>query len=180
MQTAGFQAAGNAAGSIVTKRAVAAERAPSRAMKRSWHAFSSRGALRPRPLQEFPPRRAQGRPGAGWHPRSRVQEMRKDTHTSIQVSAETSGLPRAMVLTAYAVLSPATNSSCHRRRWINGFAEPGRAQENLRRLDTSNGCQDHTVLPYATRLRQEASPGLVPVRRSFSEFGSSAGRLHEG
>jgi hypothetical protein len=47
-----------------------------------------------RPLKK----RARGRPGAGWHPRSRVQEMRKDTHTSIQVSAETSGLPRAMVL----------------------------------------------------------------------------------
>jgi len=23
-------------------------------------------------------------------------------------------------------------------------------QENLRQLDTSNGCQDHTALPYAT------------------------------
>jgi hypothetical protein len=52
--------------------------------------------------------------------------------------------------TAYIVLSPATNSSCHRRWRINGFAEPGWACENLRRLDTSNGCQDHTVLPSAS------------------------------
>src|ERR1700682_5922546 len=52
--------------------------------------------------------------------------------------------------TAYAALSPATNSSCHRRRRIDGFAEPGWADQNLRRLDTSNGCQDHTVLPYAS------------------------------
>jgi hypothetical protein len=51
--------------------------------------------------------------------------------------------------TAYAALSPATNSSCHRRRRIGDFAGPGWACENLRRLDTSNGCQDHTVLPYA-------------------------------
>jgi hypothetical protein len=34
---------------------------------------------------------------------------------------------------------------------------------HLRRLDTSNGCRDHTVLPYAaSRLRLEASPG-TPV-----------------
>src|SRR5713226_4373617 len=51
--------------------------------------------------------------------------------------------------TAYAALSPATNSSCHRHRRIKGFVAPGWADENLRRFDTSNGCQDHTVLPYA-------------------------------
>jgi hypothetical protein len=34
-----------------------------------------------------------------------------------------------------------------------------------RQLDTSNGCQNHTVLPYATtRLRQKASPGSGVVR----------------
>ncbi|MDT7816218.1 MAG: hypothetical protein QOJ42_6134, partial [Acidobacteriaceae bacterium] len=52
-------------------------------------------------------------------------------------------------LTAYAALSPATNSSCHRHRRIKGLVAPGWARKNLRRLDTSNGCQDHTVLPYA-------------------------------
>ena len=32
----------------------------------------------------------------------------------------------------------------------------------LRQLYTSNGCQDHTVLPYAaSRLRQKASPGTA-------------------
>jgi hypothetical protein len=71
--------------------------------------------------------------------------------------------------TAYAALSPATNSSCHRRRRISDFAGPGRACENLRRLDTSNGCQDHTVLPYASapfawragdRSQAEAHPAI--------------------
>src|SRR5437588_7053103 len=34
----------------------------------------------------------------------------------------------------------------------------------LRRLDTSNGCQDHTLLPYAAaRLRQKAWPGYGAV-----------------
>jgi len=51
--------------------------------------------------------------------------------------------------TAYTVLSPATNSSCHRRRRIEDSRRPGWAFQNLRRLDTSNGCQDHTVLPSA-------------------------------
>jgi hypothetical protein len=50
--------------------------------------------------------------------------------------------------TAYAVLSPATNSSCHRRCRLDGSSirsDRGRH----RQLDTSNGCRDHTVLPYA-------------------------------
>src|SRR4029077_4515264 len=51
--------------------------------------------------------------------------------------------------TAYIALSPATNSSCHRRRRIIGSSQTQLGYENLRRLDTSNGCQDHTVLPYA-------------------------------
>src|SRR6266700_7719944 len=55
-----------------------------------------------------------------------------------------------MVLTAYGVLSPATNSSCHRRRRIDGLTRPVGLTEDLRRLDTSNGCQDHTLLPYAS------------------------------
>jgi hypothetical protein len=65
-------------------------------------------------------------------------------------SAETLRHPPRNGFTAYAVLFPATNSSCHRRRRIKGFVEPGWARKNLRRLDTSNGCQNHTVLPYAS------------------------------
>ena len=33
----------------------------------------------------------------------------------------------------------------------------GRVDAASAHLGTSNGCQDHTVLPYADRLRQEAS-----------------------
>ena len=50
--------------------------------------------------------------------------------------------------TAYAVLSPATNSSCHRHRRIEGCRTRSGSQ-NLRRLDTSNGCRNHTTSPYA-------------------------------
>ena len=51
--------------------------------------------------------------------------------------------------TAYALLSPATNSSCHRRRRIKAD-QAGWVDFASARLGTSNGCRDHTVLPYAT------------------------------
>jgi hypothetical protein len=52
-------------------------------------------------------------------------------------------------LTAYAVLSSATNSSCHRRCRLDGRSIR-LDRNNHRQLDTSNGCRDHTVLPYAS------------------------------
>jgi hypothetical protein len=49
--------------------------------------------------------------------------------------------------TAYAVLSSATNSSCHRRCRLDGPSiRLNRCRH--RQLDTSNGCRNHTVLPY--------------------------------
>src|SRR5439155_26714042 len=57
--------------------------------------------------------------------------------------------PHAMVLTAYFVLSPATNSSCHRHRRIKACLRPV-GPTCLHQLDTSNGCQDHTALPSAS------------------------------
>jgi hypothetical protein len=66
--------------------------------------------------------------------------------------------------TAYSALSPATNSSCHRRLRIKTCPSPV-GPTHLRKLDISNGCQDHTTSPYAaTRLRQQASPGFGAVR----------------
>ena len=53
-------------------------------------------------------------------------------------------------LTAYGALSPETNSFCLRHRRIDGLANPVGLRENLRRFDTSHGCQNHTLLPYAT------------------------------
>jgi hypothetical protein len=41
----------------------------------------------------------------------------------------------------------------------------------LRRLDTSNGCQDHTTWPYAARPTPRVSTGLVPTRRSLTKSG---------
>jgi hypothetical protein len=56
-----------------------------------------------------------GNAGCTLHPRSRVQKMHKEAHTSIQVQRRQSDIPCAMVLTVSFVLSPATGLSCHRR-----------------------------------------------------------------
>ena len=71
--------------------------------------------------------------------------------------------------TAYAALSPATNSSCHRHRRIEDFAAPGWARKNLHRLDTSNGCQDHTVLPYAARLHKRFRRAWYPSAEALAK-----------
>ena len=68
-----------------------------------------------------------------------------------------------MVLTAYPVLSPATNSSCHRRQRINGRSKPGWVRTCLRQLDTSNGCQDHTALPYAATSTNPSTARVQPA-----------------
>ena len=51
--------------------------------------------------------------------------------------------------TAYTELSLETNSFCLHRRRIEGSSKSGWISQNLRRLDASNGRQNHTVLPYA-------------------------------
>jgi hypothetical protein len=46
-----------------------------------------------------------------------------------------------MVLTAYFVLSPATNSSCHRRWRIKGLPKPGRADFASANLTPATGAR---------------------------------------
>jgi hypothetical protein len=67
-------------------------------------------------------------------------------------SAETLRHPPRNGFTAYSALSPATNSFCHRRQRIK-ICPARLRRHNLRWLDISNGCQDHTSSPYAARLR---------------------------
>ena len=58
----------------------------------------SRGAMRPKFSKNFLPKEGAGNAGCTLHPRSRVQTVRKKTHTSIQVQSEHSGIPCAMAL----------------------------------------------------------------------------------
>ena len=107
----------------------------------------------------------------GWECRARAApavscaKCAGKTHTSIQVQRRQPRHSPRNGFTAYGALSPATNSSCHRHRRIIDFARPGGACKNLHRLDTSNGCQDHTLLSYAaTRLHQKR------LRRALAPF----------
>ena len=91
----------------------------------------------------------------------------KNAHTSIQVQRKHSGIPCAMVLRLMA------RSSRRRIRLVTvaGGLTVLRSRlghQNLRRLDTSNGCQNHTLLPYAAaRLRQPpwSEVGLRRVKK---------------
>jgi hypothetical protein len=90
-----------------------------------------------------------GNAGCTLHPRSRVQFALGNAHTSIQVQTEHSGIPCAMALR----LMP-----CSPRRRIrlvtvvggSRLIKLGRVDAASAQLGTSNGCQDHTVLPYAS------------------------------
>jgi hypothetical protein len=120
--------------------------------------------MRPEFCTNAIPRKNEGAGNAGrtLHPRSRVQRAQGTRTRAYRFSG---GIrhPLRNGFTAYAVLSPATNSSCHRRCRLDGSSiRSDRCRH--RQLDTSNGCQDHTVLPYAaTRLRQKAQPGVGVV-----------------
>src|SRR6059058_5714940 len=76
-----------------------------------------------------------------------------------------------MVLTAYFVLSPATNSSCHHRRRIKVLSKARSGRLNLRRLDTSNGARTTRLCHPRRPSTPTASTGFVPVGRSFGEGG---------
>src|SRR5207245_1933487 len=93
--------------------------------------------------------RAQGRPGARCTRGPVCNGTRKCAHEHTG-PAESIRPSLRNGLTAYAALFPETNSSCLRRCRIDGFANPVGLHENLRQLDTSHGCQNHTLLPYAT------------------------------
>src|SRR5882762_5842872 len=65
----------------------------------------------------------------------------ESTRVVTTVAPEHPAFPHAMVLTAYVVLSPATNSSCHRRQRIKGFAGPGWADETSADLTPATGAR---------------------------------------
>ena len=111
----------------------------------------SRGAMRPSYDWKFCARTTEGTGNAGCalHPRSRVQDCAKETHTSIQVQRKHSDIPCAMALR----LMP--RSPRRRIRLVTVAA--GLMAETIRldrishrQLDTSNGCQNHMVLSYAS------------------------------
>ena len=110
----------------------------------------SRGMICPKLCMNIVPPNMEGAGNAGYalHPRSRVPICAKRAHTSIQVQRRHSGIPCAMALR----LTPRSPRRRIRLVTVIGGLAAVRARsgpQNLRRLDTSNGCQDHTASPYA-------------------------------
>jgi hypothetical protein len=77
-------------------------------------------------------------------------------------SAETLRHPPRNGFTAYGVLSPATNSSCHRHRRIECFRLPGWANQNTADLTPATGARTTRFC----RTLQHRSSG---ARRSLTE-----------
>ena len=113
------------------------------------HALTSRGAMRPE-FESLSARRGRGECRVPVAPAASCAVCWWHTSVVTTVAPEHPAFPHAMVLTAYSVLSPATNSSCHRHRRIKGNVRARSGRPHLRQLDTSNGCQDHTALPSAS------------------------------
>jgi hypothetical protein len=109
------------------------------------------------------------------HPRSRVQYARsKSAHEHTGTAGALRHSPRNG-FTAYAALSPETNSSCLRHCRLDGWSiRLDRIRH--RQLDTSNGCQDHTVLPYAASLSKTFHQQRA-ARKRFQRRRLSAVRL---
>jgi hypothetical protein len=108
----------------------------------------SRGADSTRSLRNLTPKRGSRECRVRAAPAVSCAKLCEKTHTSIQVQRKHSGIPRAMALR----LMP-----CSPRRRIRLvtvaaglMAGPIRLDRiSHRQLDTSNGCRNHTVLPYA-------------------------------
>jgi hypothetical protein len=90
----------------------------------------------PSPLNE----REQGMPGARCTRGLMCKIVRRDAHEHTG-SAETLRHSPRNGFTAYAAISPATNSSCHRHRRIKGLAAPGWADETSADLTPATGAR---------------------------------------
>src|SRR5712671_278505 len=102
-------------------------------------ASRSRGRIRPSFILNIPPSSIRGRrecraPDA---PAAACAMVVVESTRVSQVTPESPGIPRAMVLTASFALSPATGLTCHRHRRLPANLTP------------ASGCQDHTTSPYA-------------------------------
>jgi hypothetical protein len=88
-------------------------------------ASPSRGTIRPGFAQTFSlEKEGAGNAGCALHPRSRVQKLCEECAHEHTGSAETLRHPPRNGFTAYAVLSSATNSSCHRHCRLDGHSDP--------------------------------------------------------
>jgi hypothetical protein len=129
---------------------------------------SRRGLAREFYLNFPSPEKSEGAGNAGRSMRPRPRVRNKTKHTSIvtTVTPEITRHSPRNGFTVSFVLSPATNSSCHRHPRIKVLSMPGWAT-SLREFNTSNGCQNHTTSPSAAASSQPKGfdgPSAVRLR----------------
>ena len=114
--------------------------------------------------------RAQGMPGARCT-RGLVCNVRKEVRTR---AYRYSGTLRHSLRNGLRLMPRSPRRRIRLASVIGELAvfEPGRARRHLRRFDTSHGCQDHTVLPYAASFTID-----WPCATGRSSGGGSAVRL---
>ena len=100
----------------------------------------SRGAIRPSVANSCARSRAQGTPGACCT-RGLVCKMHKGKRTRAYRYSRSIPASLRNGLTTYAVLSPATNSSCHRHRRMDDLAAPGWARKISADLTPATGAR---------------------------------------
>jgi hypothetical protein len=148
-----------------TRRATsdAASVRPIKELRRHAFALSRRDA--PKELDHAYPRKAEGAGKCRVHAApavSRASCTRKCAHEHTG-SAEAIRHSLRNGFTAYAALSPATNSSCHRHRRIEDFAEPGWVWKTSADLTPATGARTtrfcRTQPPvFAKRLNRALAP----------------------
>ena len=116
-----------------------------------------------------------GNAGCALHPRSRVQNGQRKTHTSIQVQRRHSGIPCAMALRLITRSPRRIGLCCLRRLRIAGSSAPGRADlpsADLTPTPEASGPHDFTVRcgiarQHALRsLTSPKSPPCDPIART--------------
>jgi hypothetical protein len=109
--------------------------------------------------------RAQGTPGACCTRGLVCKDAQRNAHEHTgTVGAFRRSLRNGF--TAYSALSPATNSSCHRRRRIGGSAEPGWARNTSADLTPATGAR-------TTRFCRTQPPVFANRLRPKPDFGGS-------
>ena len=123
----------------------------------------SRRASRPRFCNSFTPFNQEGAGNAGRRlaPAVSCANSAEDTHTSIQVQPEQPGIPCAMGLRLIPCSPWRRIPLASIAGGLKASSKPGWISQNLRRLDTSHGCQNHTALPSVTSPFVGARPSLM-------------------
>jgi hypothetical protein len=120
--------------------------------------------------ETLPPKiqRAQGRPGARCTRGLVCKIVRRTAHEHTG-SAESIRPSLRNGFTAYSVLSPATNSSCHRRRRIEGLVAPGWANIASADLTPATGARTTRFCrTQPSRLRQRLRRGKPVLARTLN------------